>query len=140
MSPIRQEGAFALIAILGVTAGCSSDDSSPERPSETETVSSGPTTLEDACGLLLGPEDMLVEDTLTVGSAIAKGDSSGDTDRVSIVQNKLFELVVDGPAKLQDPAGTLVDYLDDPAEYADGDGVSSTITEAVDDIETVCGK
>lgn len=128
----RRVAAVALLAILGVTAGCSSEEGSS---GSTPVANADPATLDGSCGLLIGPEAALVDDALAAGKAVVDG---GQADQVADVQNKLFELVAGGSAEIHDPAGTLVDYLDDPSAYTTDDKVSSTITDVVDQIKQAC--
>lgn len=96
-----------------------------------------PSTLSGSCSLLVGPNETFVADAMAIGK---QGKRAEDDDKAAKVQNSLFTLVSAGAPEIQDPAGQLVDYLDDPKAYQTVDGVSAMITDAAKDIQTACAE
>ncbi|MET0929362.1 MAG: hypothetical protein ABWX74_07580 [Aeromicrobium sp.] len=131
------------IAVLGVAScGSSASDggtataptTSPADVPTTEPASTpstaDPATLEGGCEILLGDEGVL-------DAALAFPESDDDAERTR-VQERLFAIVAAENDSLGDPAGQLVDYLDDPAAYIVDGELSSTITAAEADIRETC--
>ncbi|MET0449147.1 MAG: hypothetical protein ABW004_12095 [Aeromicrobium sp.] len=101
------------------------DDESDDGEAATD-----PATLEGGCEILLGDDGAL-------DAALAFRDS-GDDDERTRVQERIFAIVTAENESLADPAGQLVDYLDDPDAYIEDGKLSSTITTAVSDIRETC--
>lgn len=131
------------IAALGL-AGCGSSDSAgeedgtapsssvpstPAPSSAAPTSDADPATLEGGCDILLGDEGIL--------DAALAITTSDDPDRER-VQNRLLAIVSAENDSLADPAGQLVDYLDDPAEYIEDGEPDVSVTTADADIRETC--
>lgn len=87
-----------------------------------------PATLEGACQILLG--DGFAEDAVT---AVGKLESD------YLLQERLMAVVYGFTPKVWEPAGQLVDFLDDPKWFVDADGrVEPKVIAAVDDIRRAC--
>ena len=102
---------------------------SPERTTD-------PATTEGGCAILVGDDD-LVQETLDFGHLPA---GKRDERTGSELQDRLFTLVVSRTKQLDDAAGQLVDYRDDPDAYNVGAGTDEKVTRAVDRIRAVCAK
>lgn len=123
-------GGLAAVAVLMLTAGCGGDETTPSSPASSS-PGIDPSTLAGSCSLLLGPGASFVDD------AVEAGDQGGAT-AIDRAQHNLFTLVASGASEIQDPAGQLVDYLDDPSAYQTKNGLDPLITDAVEAIETAC--
>ena len=135
----RTLAATAAVLALALTAACGSDEPASSPTEETSAAALDSSTLDGACRMLLGPDGSLVDDALAAATAVIDSDSAPEeVDAASIVQNELFEIVTNGPERLQDSAGTIVDYLDDPAAYETSDGVVPDVTAAVEDVRAGC--
>lgn len=122
-------GAAALAAIL-LASACGTSEDKPAASGESGRGISV-STVESTCTLLVGPSETWVDDALAAGESGNKGETTK-------VQDSLFKIVSAGPAELQDLAGALVDYLDDPAAYVTGGSVDRSITAAADKIKAIC--
>ncbi|MFL6171910.1 MAG: hypothetical protein ACJ716_03355 [Marmoricola sp.] len=95
-----------------------------------------PASLAGGCTILVADGD-LVQNTLDFGHRPA---AERDIRAGTTLQDRLFALVASRNPVLGDPAGQLVDYLDDPDAYNDGAGTTDTVTRAVDRIRASCAK
>lgn len=135
MSPAarRTSGPLALLlAAPLLLAACSGSDDGPRGSDEPSASTSGSAslTLARACRELVG-DDGLVARSLEAAEAPA-------AER-QVLQDRLFAIVSAGPAALQDPAGTLVDFLDDPGAYQPLDGEDGDlVTAAASEIRDTC--
>ncbi|NRQ51309.1 hypothetical protein [Aeromicrobium stalagmiti] len=135
-----------LVLLAAMTTGCTSSDdgeaSSGDTAPSTESTAAAkvsPKTLEGACSLLVGPAARYVDDALAAGEAVrTSGGALANVDRATEVQNQLFTVVAEGPAELKDPAGQLVDYLDDPEAYVEAGDLDPLVTEAAVEIKKTC--
>jgi hypothetical protein len=133
----RTTGAGLLLAacVLGLAACGTSDDAEARNPAPGSSSASPTFDVPDVdpgkpCPALLGDDGLV---------ALALGGLDLDEDERAQVQDALFEIVLAGPADLQDPAGQLVDYLDDPPEYQPLDGgPDDIVTAAATAIRTGC--
>ncbi len=132
---MRRTLAVLALITLPLASACSSSDVAPApNPAEPTSqapadVDADPTTVEGACAILVGPE-ALVDVVLSFPD---ERDVEQDADLRETTQQELFEIVAADLPDLSDPAGELVDYLDDPEAYAPED-----LTAAVDTIRTTC--
>lgn len=114
----------ALVTVLAAT-GCGSDDDVPTRSSDLATLSG-------ACEALLGEDG----ESGLVSALVAVHEEA--LEERQIVQEDLFAIVVDGPEELRDPAGELVDVLDDPGLYFEDGQHDADVQAAFDRIDGVC--
>ncbi len=118
-----------VVVLAGCGASEDADDASatPGAASPATVPSLDP---DDPCAALVGEDGL-------VARALAGADLTAEER--GPVQDALFAVVAAGPAALQDPAGQLVDYLDDPAAYQPLDGgPDDAVTEAADSIRDTC--
>jgi hypothetical protein len=98
--------------------------------------SDDPATLAGGCAILTGESGAMAQAL----KYPIENEPPADEQRRSEIQNRLFAIVTANNPKLADPAGQLVDYLDDPEAYVAEDGrLVDLITEAVDAIKKACG-
>ena len=144
----RVWGGIVLVGVIGLSACTGGSDDESTAPSGTTIAADddgttppkvSPKTLDGACSLLVGPAATYVDDTLSVGADVVKSDDAlADHDRATAVQNRMFQVTAEGPERLQDATGQLVDYLDDPAAYVTDGKIDPLITDAVTEIEKIC--
>lgn len=130
-SPIRRTPirAAAVLATL-VLSACGSADPGSRDDSSASDATTTPSGADEACARLTGQDGL-------VARALAVADRP--LEERGPVQDELFQVVASGPAELQDPAGQLVDYLDDPSAYEPLDGgPDDVVTAAQDDIAATC--
>lgn len=128
----------AAALILFVVSGCGSDGpglgSASEDGSPAPSSSANPATLAEGCAMLVGDDDL-------VGRALTfpRDSESASDERLRYeIQEALFSIVIAGHKKLSDPTGQLVDFLDDPEEYLEGDKPGPAITSAIAEIQEAC--
>lgn len=100
----------------------------------TKSATADPATLAGACDILVG-EGRAVQEALGFPR---KKESSADETRRGQIQDRLFTVVVAGHKDLADPAGQLVDFLDDPEEYVEDGQLSPSVLRAFSDIRETC--
>ncbi len=132
--------AVTLACVAVLASGCGSSDSggSSDKPASEPTTSSSaaadPATLAGACEILVGKEHA-VDDAMTFPKA---KESAADAAFRQDVQQRLFSVVTANNKELTDPAGQLVDFLDDPDEYIEDGKPVAIITRAVSKIRSTC--
>jgi hypothetical protein len=99
-----------------------------------KSASADPATVAGACEILVGQEHVL-DDAMEFPK---QDESTEDEARREEVQGRLFAIVVANNKELADPAGQLVDFLDDPEEYVEHGKPIALITDAVVKIRTTC--
>lgn len=126
--------ATAIAAVL--MSGCGTSDSSgdPAVSPGTNLSSPDPVTLAGACDILVG-EGRAVQEALGFPR---KQESSADRVLRGEIQEQLFSVVVADNKDLADPAGQLVDFLDDPEAYVENGQLSSTVLQAFSSIREIC--
>jgi hypothetical protein len=121
--------ASCVVVLTGCGASEDADDASTT-PSAASPAAVPKLDPDDPCAALVGDDGL-------VDRALAGADLTAEER--GPVQDALFAVVAAGPADLQDPAGQLVDYLDDPAAYQPLDGgPDDAVTEAADSIRDTC--
>ena len=101
---------------------------------DSTSASADPATVAGACEILVGKDH-----TLDAAMAFPKqNESSADKALRGEVQERLFSIVVANNKELADPAGQLVDFLDDPEEYIEDGKPVALITDAVAKIRSTC--
>lgn len=128
----------AAALILFVVSGCGNDGpgqgSLPEDGSPAQSSAANPATLAGGCAMLVGDDD-LVRRALN----FPRDPESASDERLRYeIQEALFSIVLAGHKKLSDPAGQLVDFLDDPEAYLEGDQPGTAITAAIAEIREAC--
>jgi len=103
-----------------------------QREDGTGAVSPDPATLAGGCAILVGKDDLAVRAFEYRGPA--------NTDEASELQQRLFAIVVSFNKELTDPAGQLVDFLDDPAGYVENGEVIPKVAREMDRVRELCGK
>ncbi|KRC63715.1 hypothetical protein ASE12_02390 [Aeromicrobium sp. Root236] len=105
------------------------------REASSKAASADPATLAGGCEILMGKGKVAQAALGFTG----KKESAADKASRGRLQDQLFTVVGANNPKLADPAGQLVDFLDDPAAYLDDDGkVGSTVLRAFSDIQKAC--
>lgn len=118
-----------------LVSGCgTSDGGDPAAKPGISLSSPDPATLAGACDILVG-EGRAVQDALGFPR---KKESSADKVLRDEVQEQLFSVVVANNKDLADPAGQLVDFLDDPEAYVENGQLSPTVLRAFSDIRETC--
>jgi hypothetical protein len=123
--------------LLLVITGCAW---AADGPSATPTAAGvpsaelNPATRADGCAILVGGDD-LVARILEVGHLPSNERAAG---QASVLQDRLFTVVVAHNRWLGDAAGQLVDYLDDPDAYNRGPGTTAEVTRAVRRVRAIC--
>jgi major membrane immunogen (membrane-anchored lipoprotein) len=126
--------ATAIAATL--LSGCGSSDSSgdPAVKPGTNRSTPDPATLAGACDILVG-EGRAVQEALGFPR---KNESSADEALRFEIQEQLFSVVVANNKDLADPAGQLVDFLDDPEAYIENGELAPIVLRAFSDIRETC--
>jgi hypothetical protein len=112
----------------------SKDCSTWTREDGTKPTTADPGTLAGACDILVG-EGRAVQDALGFPR---KHESSADEKLRGEIQDRLFIVVAADNKDLADPAGQLVDFLDDPEAYVEDGKLDSLILNAFSDIRDTC--
>lgn len=108
-----------------------------QREKATGPRSDDPATMAGGCAILTGKSGAVAQ---AMRFYPVPDKSAADERRRAETQDRLFALVAANNPKLADPAGQLVDFLDDPAGYVNADGkLDDSISSAVRTIETACG-
>ena len=100
----------------------------------TKSASVDPASVAGACEILVG-KDHAVQDALEFPK---DKETAADEQRRGEIQDRLFTVVVANTKGLADPAGQLVDFLDDPDEYIENGKPVALITDAVSRIRSTC--
>jgi len=100
----------------------------------TRPVSADPASLAGGCEILVG-EGRAVQEALGFPR---KKESAADKTLRSTIQDQLFTVVSAGNPKLSDPAGQLVDFLDDPDAYVEDGTLAPIVLRAFSDIRKAC--
>lgn len=107
-----------------------------QRESATGARSDDPATLAGGCAILTGKSGAMTQ----AMKYPMENESPADKRRRRDIQSRLFALVVANNPKLSDPAGQLVDFLDNPeAAVVKNGSLDDSITAAVETIENTCG-
>lgn len=130
-SSILLRGLVAAPLVLAALTACGADD----EPAATSSSAASSSTTDS--GQAPDPCDMLMGDDGLVAQTFAVADRP--LDERGPVQEALFDIVVADPPGLGDPAGQLVDFLDDPEAYEPLDGgPEDVVTAARDAITAAC--
>ncbi|KRB78532.1 hypothetical protein ASE01_04535 [Nocardioides sp. Root190] len=128
-SSTKGAGALLVLGIALAATGCGSE----EEPARDE-VSADSDPLAKDCALLVG-EDGLVDQAL----AHADGTDAIAVAEREATQQGLFQVVSEGAPELSDPAGQLVDFLDDVTTYVSSEDLMAEVRDAADEIDRTCG-
>ena len=101
---------------------------------DTKQATADPATIAGACDILVG-KGHTVQDAMEFPK---DKETAADEQRRGEIQDQLFTIVVANTKGLADPAGQLVDFLDDPDEYVENGKPVALITETVSKIRGTC--
>jgi hypothetical protein len=101
---------------------------------DSTSASADPATVAGACEILVG-KDHTLDDAMAFPK---QKESAADKALRGDVQERLFSIVAANNEELADPAGQLVDFLDDPEEYIEDGKPVTLITDAVAKIRSTC--
>ena len=106
-----------------------------QRENRAKPESADPATLAGGCEILVGG-DGLAQQALTFPK---KPESAADKRLRHEIQDKLSSVVFENAHKnLANPAGQLVDFLDDPTAYVEAGKLSNSVTRAYARIQKAC--
>lgn len=104
------------------------------REDSTKPATADPATLAGACEILVG-KGQAVQDAMEFPK---DKETAADEQLRDEIQQRLFTVVTANNKELADPAGQLVDFLDDPEEYVEDGKPVALITDAVSEIRSTC--